>query len=104
MIPKLKPLTCPLIEMQHLKWQLLINGVTHWVFFLQRGNVFLVDYRLLDGLPANTVNGKQNYLTAPLVLLHLNSNNRLLPVAIQVNPPDLRPSERRYSREELKYV
>lgn len=47
--------------------------------------MFVVDYRLLDGLTANTVNRKQNYLTAPLVLLHLNSNNQLLPVAIQVS-------------------
>ncbi|XP_070845516.1 hydroperoxide isomerase ALOXE3-like [Chaetodon trifascialis] len=51
---------------------------------VERGNVFVVDYRLLDGLTANTVNRKQNYLTAPLVLLHLNSKNQLLPIAIQL--------------------
>ncbi|XP_041825974.1 polyunsaturated fatty acid lipoxygenase ALOX15B-like [Melanotaenia boesemani] len=51
---------------------------------MERGNVFMVDYRLLDGLTANTVNGKQNYLTAPLALLHLDSNNQLLPIAIQL--------------------
>ena len=51
---------------------------------MQRGNIFLVDYRLLDGLTANTVNGKQNYLVAPLVLLHLNSNSQMMPIAIQV--------------------
>ncbi|KAK9532101.1 hypothetical protein VZT92_009504 [Zoarces viviparus] len=51
---------------------------------MERGNMFVVDYRLLDDLPANTVNRKQNYLTAPLVLLHLNSNDQLLPVAIQL--------------------
>lgn len=63
----------------------------------QRGNMFVVDYRLLDGLAANTVNGKQNYLTAPVVLLHLNPNNHLLPVAIQVNVPDRRVLQRRHS-------
>ncbi|TKS85121.1 Arachidonate 5-lipoxygenase [Collichthys lucidus] len=52
----------------------------------QRGSVFLVDYRLLDALTANTVNRKQNYLTAPLILLHLNAHNQLLPIAIQVDP------------------
>ncbi|XP_029025821.1 polyunsaturated fatty acid lipoxygenase ALOX15B-like isoform X2 [Betta splendens] len=51
---------------------------------METGNVFLVDYGLLDGLTANTVNGKQNYLTAPLVLLHLNAINQLVPVAIQL--------------------
>ncbi|XP_044030744.1 polyunsaturated fatty acid lipoxygenase ALOX15B-like isoform X3 [Siniperca chuatsi] len=51
---------------------------------MERGNMFVADYRLLDGLTANTVNRKQNYLTAPLVLLHLNSTNQLLPVAIQL--------------------
>ncbi|XP_072227617.1 hydroperoxide isomerase ALOXE3-like [Leuresthes tenuis] len=52
--------------------------------FMQRGNIFLVDYRLLDGLTANTVNAKQNYLVAPLVLLHLNSNSQMMPIAIQL--------------------
>lgn len=44
----------------------------------------MVDYRLLDGLTGNIVDGKQNYLTAPIVLLHMNSRNQLLPIAIQV--------------------
>ncbi|XP_067341241.1 polyunsaturated fatty acid lipoxygenase ALOX15B-like isoform X2 [Channa argus] len=51
---------------------------------MERGNIFVVDYQLLDGLTANTVNGKQNYLTAPLVLLHLNCNSKFLPIAIQL--------------------
>ncbi|XP_027138042.1 arachidonate 15-lipoxygenase B [Larimichthys crocea] len=51
---------------------------------MERGNMFLVDYRLLDTLTANTVNRKQNYLTAPLILLHLNARNQLLPIAIQL--------------------
>ncbi|KAL6096376.1 alox12b [Pungitius sinensis] len=60
---------------------------------MERGNIFLVDYRLLDGLTANTVNRKQNYLTAPLVLLHLNPDRQLLPVAIQLkqSPDETNP-------------
>ncbi|KAM6902322.1 polyunsaturated fatty acid lipoxygenase ALOX15B-like [Xenentodon cancila] len=60
---------------------------------MEKGNIFLVDYRLLDGLTANTVNGKQNYLTAPIVLLHRNSNNQLLPIAIQLkqSPSETNP-------------
>ncbi|XP_029902928.1 arachidonate 15-lipoxygenase B-like [Myripristis murdjan] len=51
---------------------------------MERGNIFLVDYRRLDGLTPNMVNKKQNYITAPLVLLHLNSKHFLLPIAIQL--------------------
>ncbi|XP_078145094.1 polyunsaturated fatty acid lipoxygenase ALOX15B-like [Centroberyx gerrardi] len=51
---------------------------------MEWGNVFLVDYWRLDGLTPNTVNRKQNYITAPLVLLHLNNDNLLLPIAIQL--------------------
>lgn len=63
-----------------------------WEHLLQTGNMFLVDYQLLDGLTANTVNGNQNYVTAPLVLLHLNANKQLVPVAIQVNHVTSDPS------------
>lgn len=66
----------------------LTEASSVWMF-PQRGNIFVVDYQLLDGLTANVVNGKQNYLTAPLILLHLNPNNQLLPIAIQVNISDL---------------
>lgn len=50
----------------------------------QKGRVYLLDYEILDQLPANTVNGKQTYLTAPLCLLHYNENEELKPIAIQV--------------------
>jgi hypothetical protein len=38
----------------------------------------------LDGLKANKVNGKQQYLMAPLVLLHKTPEDQLMPIAIQV--------------------
>ncbi|XP_056439844.1 polyunsaturated fatty acid lipoxygenase ALOX15B-like [Gadus chalcogrammus] len=50
---------------------------------MQNGNIFLCDYKLLDGLKANEVNGKQQYLMAPLVLLH-KTQKKLLPIAIQL--------------------
>ncbi|CAL8314747.1 unnamed protein product [Boreogadus saida] len=50
---------------------------------MQNGNIFLCDYKLLDGLKANKVNGKQQYLMAPLVLLH-KTPEALMPVAIQL--------------------
>ncbi|XP_054482503.1 hydroperoxide isomerase ALOXE3 [Anoplopoma fimbria] len=51
---------------------------------LERGNVYLLDYEVLDGVPANVINGKQTYLSAPLCLLHLNRQGQLIPIAIQL--------------------
>lgn len=54
-------------------------------FFQQKGNVFLCDYKILDGVKANTINGKKQYVMAPLVLLHKTPDNQLMPIAIQVS-------------------
>ncbi|KAM4726643.1 polyunsaturated fatty acid lipoxygenase ALOX15B [Anableps anableps] len=51
---------------------------------LQRGNIYLLDYKLLDGLEGNLINGKQTYLSAPLCLLHLNRQGQVVPIAIQL--------------------
>ncbi|XP_059901198.1 polyunsaturated fatty acid lipoxygenase ALOX15B-like [Gadus macrocephalus] len=51
---------------------------------MQSGNIFLCDYKLLDGLKANMVNGKQQYLMAPLILLHKTPEDQLMPLAIQL--------------------
>ena len=50
----------------------------------QKGNIFLVDYKLLDGVKPNVINRKKQYLMAPLVLLHKTPQDQLMPVAIQV--------------------
>ncbi|XP_023814604.2 polyunsaturated fatty acid lipoxygenase ALOX8-like [Oryzias latipes] len=51
---------------------------------MEKGNIFLCDYSILDGVEANTINDKQQYLTAPLVLLHKNHNDEMMPIAIQL--------------------
>ncbi|KAJ3611110.1 hypothetical protein NHX12_021126 [Muraenolepis orangiensis] len=51
---------------------------------LKIGHIFLCDYKILDGLKGNVVNGKQQYLMAPLVLLHQTPKDRLKPIAIQL--------------------
>lgn len=54
------------------------------MYIAQRGHVYLLDYEVLDQLPANTVNGKPTYLSAPLCLLHYSRQRELKPIAIQV--------------------
>ncbi|XP_074544157.1 polyunsaturated fatty acid lipoxygenase ALOX15B-like [Halichoeres trimaculatus] len=51
---------------------------------MQSGNVYLCDYKLLDGIEANSINGKKQYLMAPLVLLHKTPDDKLMPIAIQL--------------------
>lgn len=61
------------------------NVVNICNYFVQKGRVYLLDYEVLDQLPANIVNGKQTYLSAPLCLLHYNQHGELKPIAIQVS-------------------
>ncbi|KAG7515431.1 hydroperoxide isomerase ALOXE3-like [Solea senegalensis] len=51
---------------------------------LQTGHIYLLDYEVLDGVPANVVNGRQTFVSAPLCLLHLNQQQQLVPIAIQL--------------------
>jgi len=51
---------------------------------IKNGNIFLVDYKRIDGLMANVINDKQQYLTAPLVLLYKTPNDKMMPIAIQL--------------------
>ncbi|KAJ0055989.1 hypothetical protein NL108_017220, partial [Boleophthalmus pectinirostris] len=51
---------------------------------MKKGNIFLCDYKLLDGVKTNTINGEKQYLMAPLVLLHKTFDGALKPVAIQL--------------------
>ncbi|XP_030612224.1 hydroperoxide isomerase ALOXE3-like [Archocentrus centrarchus] len=60
---------------------------------MENGNIFLCDYKLLDGVQANTINGKKQYLMAPLVLLQKTPDDKLMPLAIQLKqkPGDENP-------------
>ncbi|XP_075190171.1 polyunsaturated fatty acid lipoxygenase ALOX15B-like [Anomaloglossus baeobatrachus] len=52
---------------------------------LQKGNVFLADYKILQGVPTNDfINGKPQYMTAPMCLLWKDPRDQLLPIAIQL--------------------
>ncbi|XP_063301085.1 polyunsaturated fatty acid lipoxygenase ALOX15B-like [Pelobates fuscus] len=51
---------------------------------LEKGNLYLADYKILQGIQANTINGQKQYLAAPLCLLWKNINNYIIPIAIQL--------------------
>ncbi|XP_074546464.1 arachidonate 12-lipoxygenase, 12R-type-like [Halichoeres trimaculatus] len=51
---------------------------------MQKGNIFLCDYKRIDGVKPNVINGKKQYLMAPLVLLHKTPDDKLMPIAIQL--------------------
>lgn len=50
----------------------------------QAGTLFEADFSLLDGVKPNIIIFKQQYVTAPLVMLKLQPDGRLLPMLIQV--------------------
>lgn len=56
---------------------------------IQKGTLFEADFFLLDGIKANTILCSQQYLAAPLVMLKLQPDGQLLPIAIQVRGPAL---------------
>ncbi|XP_044532369.1 polyunsaturated fatty acid lipoxygenase ALOX15-like isoform X2 [Gracilinanus agilis] len=67
----------------------------------QAGSLFEADFSLLDGIQANVILCCQQYLAAPLVMLKLEPDGTLLPMAIQIqvpgvglpNPPVFLPSD-----------
>ncbi|XP_060112829.1 hydroperoxide isomerase ALOXE3-like [Heteronotia binoei] len=52
---------------------------------LQKGNIFLVDYKILQGIPTNTIQGQQQYMAVPLCLLYQTPSGDLMPIAIQLS-------------------
>ncbi|XP_041840057.1 polyunsaturated fatty acid lipoxygenase ALOX15B-like [Melanotaenia boesemani] len=60
---------------------------------MKKGNIFLCDYKRMDGAQANVINGKKQYIVAPLVLLQKTPDDKLMPIAIQLKqePADDNP-------------
>ncbi len=57
-----------------------------WHFVFQEGNIFIADYELLDGVTPNATDPcTLQYLAAPICLLYKNSQNKIMPIAIQVS-------------------
>ncbi|XP_052424313.1 polyunsaturated fatty acid 5-lipoxygenase isoform X4 [Carassius gibelio] len=52
---------------------------------LKAGNIYIADYAILEGVPPNATDpDTQQYLAAPFCLLYKNSQNEILPIAIQL--------------------
>ncbi|KAH0626128.1 hypothetical protein JD844_000909 [Phrynosoma platyrhinos] len=51
----------------------------------EKGNVFIVDYKILQDIPTNTIEGQPQYMTAPLCLLYQTPAKDLIPIAIQLS-------------------
>uniref|UniRef100_UPI00398F45CA polyunsaturated fatty acid 5-lipoxygenase-like n=1 Tax=Pristiophorus japonicus TaxID=55135 RepID=UPI00398F45CA len=51
---------------------------------IQNGNIFIVNFQMLDGIPANVINGVQQFIAAPICLLYHDKQNHMMPIAIQL--------------------
>ncbi|XP_029436818.1 hydroperoxide isomerase ALOXE3 isoform X2 [Rhinatrema bivittatum] len=66
-----------------------LGGSTNLEDELKEGNIFIVDYKILDGIPANVINEHQQYITAPMCLLYSTPQGELIPIAIQLLIPHM---------------
>ncbi|XP_075580961.1 hydroperoxide isomerase ALOXE3-like [Pelecanus crispus] len=76
-----------------------LGGGTNLAKEMQEGRIFIVDYEVLEGIPAGTIHGRQQHVAAPLCLLHQGADGLLRPIAIQLsqtpgpNSPIFLPSD-----------
>uniref|UniRef100_A0ABM5EJA5 Hydroperoxide isomerase ALOXE3-like n=1 Tax=Pogona vitticeps TaxID=103695 RepID=A0ABM5EJA5_9SAUR len=52
---------------------------------LKKGNIFIIDYKILEGIPTCKLDGIQQYLAAPICLFYLNPKGQMMPLAIQLS-------------------
>lgn len=52
---------------------------------MKKGRIFLYDQKIMDGIPGRIYKGEHLQVTPGFCLLYLNSENKLMPIAIQLN-------------------
>ncbi|XP_004604906.1 arachidonate 12-lipoxygenase, 12R-type [Sorex araneus] len=52
---------------------------------LEKGNIYLADYQILEGIPTVELSGQKQHHCAPLCLLHFCPEGKLMPIAIQLS-------------------
>lgn len=95
-LPKNLPVTTEMVECS-LERQLTLEEE------VEQGNIFIVDFQLLDGIDANKTDPcTTQFLAAPICLLYKNLANKIVPIAIQLNQvpgdenPIFLPSDAKY--------
>ncbi|KAM4522904.1 hydroperoxide isomerase ALOXE3-like isoform 3-T6 [Odontesthes bonariensis] len=51
---------------------------------MEKGNIFLCDQKIMEGIPAWTKDGNSVHMTAGLCLFYMNPESKLMPIAIQL--------------------
>nr|XP_060630271.1 polyunsaturated fatty acid 5-lipoxygenase isoform X1 [Anolis sagrei ordinatus] len=95
-LPKKFPVTTEMVECS-LERNLTLEEE------MKQGNIFIVDYELLDGVEVNKTDPcTVQYLAAPICLLYRNLEKKIVPIAIQINQepnpenPIFLPSDAKY--------
>ncbi|XP_045698223.1 polyunsaturated fatty acid 5-lipoxygenase isoform X2 [Phyllostomus hastatus] len=95
-LPEKLPVTTEMVECS-LERQLTLEQE------VKQGNIFIVDFKLLDGIDANKTDPcTLQFLAAPICLLYKNLANKIVPIAIQLNQvpgdenPIFLPSDAKY--------
>ncbi|KAM6915632.1 hydroperoxide isomerase ALOXE3-like [Xenentodon cancila] len=52
---------------------------------MEKGNIFLCDQEMMDGIPTMMKDGNSLYMTAGFCLFYANPKNKLMPIAIQLH-------------------
>ncbi|XP_065750046.1 polyunsaturated fatty acid 5-lipoxygenase isoform X3 [Phocoena phocoena] len=95
-LPENLPVTTEMVECS-LERQLTLEQE------VELGNIFIVDFKLLDGIDVNKTDPcTLQFLAAPICLLYKNLANKIVPIAIQLNQvpgdenPIFLPSDAKY--------
>ncbi|KAH0618179.1 hypothetical protein JD844_017171, partial [Phrynosoma platyrhinos] len=95
-LPKKFPVTTEMVECS-LERNLTLEEE------IKQGNIFIVDYELLDGIDVNKRDPCTiQYLAAPICLLYRNLEKKIVPIAIQINQ-DPKPDNPIFLPSDAKY-